>query len=299
MNSSKNAGQIAGLSRRDLLRWTAAGGLCAALAPSLLRAAEPKVTIPAYNTLSIEEEIALGRKFGAAYEQQVTMVRLPLVDTYLSGIVSKLAKASQQPNWPFEIKVVNLAAINACAIPGGLLYVNRGLLEFVENENEMVGCIAHEIGHVVARHTTNQLSRLFIARQLCERVKENVLKNNEVVTKIIETLGGPLVMLAQLHYSREAESEADLLGFYEMMRAGCHPKGLLDFFTSLQKVQRQQTAVDVMLSDHPATADRAKVMEHELATVNITAPLREQSVQFQALKGALRLLPPAPAPQKK
>jgi len=292
-----NPSMIAGFNRRDLLRWSAASGLLAALAPSLLRAAEPKVVIPPYNTLTVEEEIALGRKFGAAYEREVEILRLPLVETYLGGIVSRLAKASQQPNWPFQIKVVNLAAINAHAIPGGLLYVNRGLLEFVENENEMVGAIAHEMGHVVARHTTNQLSRAFIARQLYEKVKENVLRNNEVVSKIIETLGGAVLMLTELHYSREAESEADLLGFYEMLRAGWHPNGMLRFFNRLQAVQPQKSAVDVMLSDHPATAERAKVMERELLSVQITRPLREQSFQFEALRAALHLLPAAPAPR--
>jgi len=285
---------IASFNRRDLLRMSAAGSFLAAFVPGALRAAEPKVSIPPYNTLTIEEEIALGRKFGQAYEKHVEILRIMPIDSYLDGIVSKLAKASQQPSWPFQVKVVNSAVINASAIPGGLVYVNRGLLEFVEDENEMVGAVAHELGHVVARHTTNRLARIFIARQLYQQVKENVLRNNEVISKIIESLGGPVLMLAELHYDREAESEADLLGFYEMMRAGWHPNGLLRFFTRLQQVQNQQSAAEVMLSDHPATADRRAVMEKELASVKITAPLREQSLQFRAVKAALGLLPAPP-----
>jgi predicted Zn-dependent protease len=293
-----NRSILEGFNRRDLFRMSATGGLCAALAPTLLQATEPKVTVPPYNTLTVEEEIALGRKFAAAYEKEVQILKLPLVDSYLGGILSRLAAASQQPKWPFVVKVVNTGVINAQAIPGGIIYLNRGLLEWVENENEMVGAMAHEIGHVVARHTTNRLSRIFIARQLYEKVKANVLQNNEVISRIIESLGGPVLMLAELKYDRDAESEADLLGFYEMLRAGWNPRGLLLFFNRLQSVQRQQSAVDIMLSDHPATAERAKVMENELASVQITKPLREQSVEFQALKAALKVLPAPPAPKK-
>jgi predicted Zn-dependent protease len=128
-------------------------------------------------------------------------------------------------------------------------------------------------------------------------VKENVLRNNEVISKVIESLGGPVVLLAQLKYSRKNESEADMLGFYEMMRAGWHPNGLLKFFTRLQQNEKN-SLLDVMLSDHPASADRAEVIRKELTTVNITAPLTEQTLQFRALKAALSILPPAPKPQQ-
>jgi predicted Zn-dependent protease len=191
--------------------------------------------------------------------------------------------------------VVNSREVNASAIPGGFMYLQRGLLEFVEDENEMVGALAHEIGHVVARHTTNQLMLMFIARNLYQQVKRNILQDNEVIAEIIEALGGPLVMLAQLKYSRENESEADLLGFYEMLRAGWHPNGLIKFFARLRQMEGSRTPVDVMLSDHPDTGDREQTLRRELASVRITAPLKEQSVQFQNVKGVLRTLPAAPA----
>jgi predicted Zn-dependent protease len=266
---------------------------------ALAQASEPKVSTPSFNTLTEAEEIALGRKFAAQYEAKVQILRHAAIDEYMTGIMLKLGAASQKPSWPYRVKVVNSAEVNASAIPGGALYVQRGLLEFVEDENEMVGAIAHEVGHIVARHTTNQLMAAFLARNLYERVKKNLMLENTVVEQIIEALGGPLVLLAQLKYSRENESEADLLGFYEMLRAGWHPNGLLKFFIRLQKLEGQRNAIDVMLSDHPATAERAAVLRRELASVKITAPLREQTVQFQALKVALKLLPPAPQPAKK
>jgi beta-barrel assembly-enhancing protease len=285
------------MSRRHLFRMAGMGGAAALLHP-LLRAAEPKITTPPYNTLSREEELALGRKFSIEYEKEVEILRNPVIDAYLNGIVKKLGDNSQAPYWPYQVKVVNTSDINASAIPGGFLYLRRGLLEFVEDENEMVGALAHEVGHVVARHTTNQLALTFIAKNLYETIKKNLLMDNNVFTRVIEELGGAVFLIAKLKYSREQESEADLLGFYEMMRAGWHPNGLFKFFTRLQRVEPQKSQVDIMMSNHPASADRAHRMQKELDEVKINVPMREQTVQFKALKAALRILPPAPKPKE-
>jgi len=263
-----------------------------------LHAVEPHIVDKPYNTLTEEEEIALGRKFSAEYEKKVEIMHNPVIDAYLNNIIHKLGNASQRPHWPYQVKVVNSAVVNACAIPGGFLYLQRGLLEYVEDENEMVGAMAHEVGHVVARHTTNQLVLNFLAKNLYDRVKKNVLLNNDVIARVIEALGGPVVLLAELKYSRQAESEADMLGFYEMLRAGWHPNGLLKFFTRMEQNERGRTPFDVMLSDHPSSADRAAAIRRELASVQIATPLVEQTVQFKALKEALRLMPPAPKSAK-
>ena len=286
------------LSRRRFVGLAGLLGASALISPALLHAVEPHVQDKPYNTLTEEEEIALGRKFSAEYEKKVEMMHNPVIDAYLNSIIHKLGNASQRPHWPYQVKVVNSAVVNACAIPGGFLYLQRGLLEYVEDENEMVGAMAHEVGHVVARHTTNQLVLNFLAKNLYDRVKKNVLLNNDVISRVIEALGGPVVMLAELKYSRQNESEADMLGFYEMLRAGWHPNGLLKFFTRMQQNERGRTRFDVMLSDHPASADRAEAIRRELASVKITAPLMEQTVQFRALKEALKLMPPAPKPAK-
>jgi len=286
------------LNRRNFLGLAGVLGASALMPSALLHASEPKVKDAPYNTLTEEEEIALGRQFSAEYEKKVEILKNSIIDTYLNHIVRKLGDASQRPRWPYQVKVVNSAVINASAIPGGFLYLQRGLLEFVEDENEMVGALAHEIGHIVARHTTNQMVLAFRARKLYEQVKDNVLHNNEAVTRVIEALGGPVVLLAQLKYSRENESEADMLGFYEMLRAGWHPNGLLKFFTRLQKLEKEKSTIDIMLSDHPATEERADAIRKELTTVTITAPLVEQSMKFRALKTALKMMAPAPMPQQ-
>ena len=286
------------LSRRRFVGLAGLLGASALVSPALLHAVEPHIVDKPYNTLTEEEEIALGRKFSAEYEKKVEIMHNPVIDAYLNNIIHKLGNASQRPHWPYQVKVVNSAVVNACAIPGGFLYLQRGLLEYVEDENEMVGAMAHEVGHVVARHTTNQLVLNFLAKNLYDRVKKNVLLNNDVIARVIEALGGPVVLLAELKYSRQAESEADMLGFYEMLRAGWHPNGLLKFFTRMEQNERGRTPFDVMLSDHPSSADRAAAIRRELASVQIATPLVEQTVQFKALKEALRLMPPAPKSAK-
>jgi beta-barrel assembly-enhancing protease len=280
-------------SRRRFLELAGLSGIMGLVSP-LLHAVEPKVVDQPYNNLSEEEELALGRKFSAEYEKKVEIIDNPLIDAYLNDIVRKLGDASQRPKWPYQIKLVNSADVNASAIPGGFLYLQRGLLEFVQDENEMVGVIAHEVGHVVARHTTNALVLDFIARSIYEQVKKNILLDNDVIANLIETMGGPVVLLAKLKYTRENEAEADMLGFYEMYRAGWNPNGLLKFFTRLQAAEGSSNIFQVMLSDHPATADRANAIRRELAEVKPTTPLTEQSFQFLALKTALQMMPPAP-----
>jgi predicted Zn-dependent protease len=282
--------------RRAFLQFLGLAGLASLGSAGSLFATEPRVTTPPYNTFTEEEELALGRQFAAKYESKVEILSNPLIDAYLNDIVKKLGDASQRPQWPYQIKVVNDSDINASAIPGGFLYLHRGLLEFVSDENEMVGAIAHEVGHVVARHTTNQLSLLLIAQHVFDQVKHNILMDNDLFGQVLQQLGGPVVVLAQLRYSRQNESEADLLGFYEMLRAGWNPNGLYKFFTRLQQKTGSQNPVEVMLSDHPATEERARVMRRELESINIPSGLREQTFQFQALKLALGVMPAAPRP---
>src|SRR3954467_13215615 len=98
-------------------------GTAAFISPALLHAAEPHVRDQPYNTLTEEEEIALGKKFSAEYEKKVEIMHNPVIDAYLNHIIHKLGDASQRPHWPYQVKVVNSSVVNASAIPGGFLYL--------------------------------------------------------------------------------------------------------------------------------------------------------------------------------
>jgi predicted Zn-dependent protease len=267
-----------------------------AFVPSLL-AEEPHVS--QQSKISDADEIELGKKFGEQLEKEEPIVTNPVIDPYLTGIVRQLAAKSQRPNMPYHIKLVNSMDVNACSIPGGGLYLNRGLLELVTSEDQLVATLAHEIGHVVGRHAINQMLLTFQAKALLKPVLENLNKNNGIVEHIILRLGGAVGMLAMLHFSREDEAQADLLGFYEMLRAGWDPHGFIKLFALLEKVEKAAGGAPIpFLSDHPATPARLAAIQRELRSVRIPAGAKTDSMSFHACKAAMRLLPDPPKPKK-
>jgi beta-barrel assembly-enhancing protease len=282
-------------SRRAVL-----GGLLSLAVPTAVQrllADEPRITVPAYNTLSDEEEISLGRTFARKLEGQVEIVHNPLVERYLNSMVSDLASVSQRPNLPYNAKLVNSLEINAFSIPGGNVYVNRGLVEAIGSEDELAATLSHEIGDIVGRHVTNQLLLSFRARQVYQLVRNNLLKNNEEVAKVIDRLGGAVAMLALLHLSREDEFEADMLGFYEMVRAKYQPKGFIDLFGVFEELERRQgSSPSPFLRDHPPTPDRDARIRREMAQVQLSNDMRSDTLAFHAFKTAMNLVP---TPRKK
>jgi predicted Zn-dependent protease len=270
------------------------GAAVLALAPRLI-AEEPHVTVSPLNKLSDVDEIALGRRFSAEIEKEAPVVDNVLIDHYLGKIVEGLAAQSQRPNLPYSIKLINSHEPNAFSLPGGFLYVNRGLVELIGSEGELVAALAHEIGHVVARHAVNQLMVTFAARSVLKPVLDNLDKQNGVVDGIILKYGGALAMLAKLQFSRRDEGQADLLGFYEMLRAGWDPTGfvkLLKRFDDLEKTSG--STPNPFLSDHPPTPDRLEAIQRELTQVTIPSGAASNSMKFQVFKSAMALLPEPP-----
>lgn len=263
-------------------------GLAAAAA---VRAAEPRVSVPSYNTLTDAEEIALGRKFAGQLEKEMPILQIGALDNYVNGIVTELGRKSRRPNLRYVAKVVNTTDVNAVSLAGGHIFVFRGLLESVRNESELVGVLAHEVGHVVGRHSANQLMLNFRARQVYEIVKKNIELQNKVIEQIIEKFGGAAVMLAMLRYDREQEFEADLFGFYNMIRAGWDSEGMISFFRRSNLAAKESNWLEDALSTHPNPAVRARRLQAEAATLRMPADLSQDSVSFRAMKVGLRLLP--------
>lgn len=281
------------LSRRVFLRLSAA--LPLAGAASLLHAKEPQVTIPAYNTLTDEEEIAFGRKVAAEFDAKLPLLGNRILDDYVNTMVAKLGRASQRPNMDYQAKIINTAEVNAFSILGGHMYVYRGLLHFIESEAELAAVLGHEIGHVAGHHSANKIMLNVRAKQLYEVVKKNVLLQNEVIRQVIEKLGGPLAILAMMKYQRDYEFQADMLGFYEVLRCNWNPDGFTEFFDRIRKMTGDPDVLRKLLSDHPPPADRAARIRQEMTEVRMPARMTENSLSFKAMKLALATLPPLPA----
>jgi len=264
-----------------------------------LWADEPIVPDHSRDNMTDEQEIELGKQFGEQYEKEVSIVSNSMIDDYLGGMVRELAARSQRPNMPYYIKLVNTMDVNACSIPGGGVYLNRGLLELLGSEDELAATLAHEIGHVVGRHVVNQMARSFQARQMLKPVLENLNKDNGVVQQIILKLGGAVAMIAMLHFSREDEAQADLLGFYECLRAGWDPHGFVKEFEMIDKLEKASGGVQIpFMSDHPPTPARLAAMKREIALVTIPADAKTDSLSFHACKAAVRFMPAPPKPKK-
>ncbi len=289
---------MANWTRREWMYKAGFGAAALSVSPLLL-ADEPRIVDRTRGQVSDEDEIALGQKFAAQLEKESPIVSNPILDRYLDSLIQPLAAKSQRPNMPYSIKLINTMDVNASSIPGGGLYVNRGLLELVSSEDQLAATLAHEIGHIVGRHAINQMVLTFQAKALLKPVLENLNQQNGVVEQIIVKLGGAVAMLAQLHFSRQDEAQADLLGFYEMLRAGWDPRGFIKMFAMLDAVEKSSGgAPPVFLSDHPPTPERLAAMEREATLVSIPVDARSNSLAFQACKAALNLLPAPPKPRK-
>jgi predicted Zn-dependent protease len=260
-----------------------------------LLAQEPQVSRSPLNTLSDAEEVALGRKFGAELEKESKMLDVGPLNTYVNDIITRLGQKSQRPNLRYRARIIDSAVVNAVSLPGGYVYVYRGLLHEATSESELVGVLAHEVGHVAARHAANRIMLDFRARSLYEMVKKNLMIENNVITDIIQKMGGAVVMLALLQYGREAENEADMLGFYDMLRAGWDPRGMESFFRRLRTIQgRDPDFVEQILSTHPAPGQRAVRIHEELLKVRMPPDLVQDSLSFKTMKLGLSLLPAPP-----
>ena len=161
---------------------------------------------------------------------------------------------------PFTIKVIDSEEINAFALPGGFFFVNTGILLNADNEAEMAGVMAHEIGHVAARHGTRQATRGQLAQ--IGSIIPLIAVGGMAGYGIYEAMGA-IVPLSFLHFSRAMESEADLLGLEYMYKAGYDPEPFVDFFEKIESLEKKRPGtMSKPFATHPPTPDRiAKTQE--------------------------------------
>jgi predicted Zn-dependent protease len=264
-----------------------------------LGAEEPTPSKALYNTFSDEEEVAMGRKAAEETDQQINILNEPLLTAYLNHLGQKVARASRRPQIQYTFKIVNTDAVNAFSLPGGYVYIHRGLMDFAVNESELAGIVAHEVGHIVAYHSMNDVARRYWVDQGMYQLKKAGMLDNQQMVDMLEHYGGPMLLFADRKFSREEESEADMLGMYNAIRAGYDPQGLVSILARLSEFTGNPTLVEGLLMNHPLPGERVKALRAELQQHPAPRGLERDSVAFRAAKLQLKALLPPPPPKKK
>jgi len=229
--------------------------VAAALFSLSLASATPAAAI---NLFSVQQDAEVGRQAAQDAERQLPMLRDGTTEGYINAIVQRLAAVAPGPRFPYRARVVNAAEINAFALPGGYVYVNRGLIEAVRNEGELAGVLAHEMAHVAQRHGTSQATKAYGA-QMGVGLLGSLLGGRDHRLGVGEQIIGSLGLNALfMKFSRNAESEADRVGAQMMSRAGYDPMAMANFFDLLAAQQRgNPSAVSQFFSDHPSPQNRS------------------------------------------
>ncbi len=248
-----------------------------------------------FDLFSSQEEVQAGQQAAAQVSQQLPL--LPDNDPttkYVQRLGQRLAEHAPGEKWPYNFHVVNQKEINAFALPGGAIFVNLGTIQAADNESQLAGVLAHEISHVVQRHGTRAASKQMAAQlplALLGGMMGNSTLSRAAQLGISFGLGSYF-----LKNSRQAESEADLLGTDIMYDSGFDPHQMAVFFAKLQEQSGKQSAVAQFLSDHPDPGNRAGAVSQEVATLP-TKKYQKDSSEFLAVKKQVSGLQPMTADQ--
>jgi hypothetical protein len=255
---------------------------------------------PGWNVFSVQQDIEIGKEVSKQAEQQLVLLNDKKVDDYLNRLGQKLALKAPGAKYPYEFKCVNDASINAFALPGGFLYVNRGTIEAADNEAQLAGVIGHEIGHVALRHGTNQMTKA-TAMQLPLAVLGGVVGSDSIVgllTQVGANFGAQSILLK---YSRTAENQADLIGTQILYDNNYDPREMANFFMKLEEESKKSGGSPIQFfSDHPNPENRVASVNAEVAKMGGRhGSYQDDTAEFREIQRYVRSLPAAPkAPQQ-
>ena len=231
--------------------------LAAAIALTTACATNPVTGKKQMSLLSEAEELAIGQQQDAEIRREMGVYNDAELQRYVSDIGQQLARNSHRPNLPWTFTIVDSPAINAFALPGGYIYVTRGVLAYLDDESELAGVLGHEIGHVTARHAAQAYTR-----QAQANLGLTILSIFVPSTRPFADLGATGLGVLFLKHGREAELEADRLGVEYGSGAGYDPSGVPRFLSTLARVNAMsERGVPNWLSTHPDPGSRVTKAE--------------------------------------
>jgi len=240
------------------------------------------------NWYTLETQVKMGQQFAQQVEQSSHLITDPVVNEYVNRLGQNLSRNSDT-HLPFTIKILDIEEPNAFALPGGYMFVNAGTILLADDESELAGVMAHEIGHVAACHAARESTRGTMAG--IAMIPVVILTGGLAGLGVNEaaSYGIPAVFSK---FGRNFEAQADYLGVQYAYKAGYDPNGMINFFEKLQALEKRRPGFRMKLyGDHPQTPDRIAQSQREIGTI---LPPREQYVvsssDFEQAKKRLALI---------
>jgi predicted Zn-dependent protease len=238
--------------------------LCAPLLATC--AVNPATGAHELNLVSESEEISMGREAAASVPKQTPYYADSGVQSYVRELGLRLAAHSERPGLPWEFHVVDDPAVNAFALPGGFIFVTRGIMTDLNSEAELASVMGHEIGHVTARHSAQQITR--------QQIAQVGLVAGSIASSTFAQYAGTAsqgLQLLFLKFSRDDESQADMLGFRYALRTGYDVRAMRDVFVTLDGVTRASGGgrLPEWQSTHPAPANRISATDARIASTKV------------------------------
>ena len=236
-----------------------------------------------FSLVSVQDEIAIGREANAQVRKEVPEVRDPQVLGYIRSIGARLARQATGPRYPYSFSVADYREINAFALPGGPVWLHRGVIQTATNESQVAGVLAHEVAHIAQRHAAGQLTKGMMANLGLGLL--GAVLGNGAGASAAQTAAGFVTNGVFLKFSRDDEREADRIGLQLMRRAGWDGRGMVELFEILQhEARRNPGSVETFFSSHPSPQDRITRLKGDIGRSGGT----RDTAQFQQIKARLQ-----------
>lgn len=256
--------------------------------------AQTRVNMPK-NKYKVQDDLKIGREASVEVEKQFPILNDAQAQRYVESVgerlVASIPPQFQQPAFDYRFKLVNARDINAFALPGGPMYVNRGMIEAAKNEGEMAGVMAHEISHVALRHATAQQTKL--NNPLNQILGIGAILGGAILGGQTGAQLGQLVVAGQfLKYSRDYETQADILGSQILADAGYDPRDLANMFRTIEQQSGGGRAPE-WLSSHPDPGNRYQKINQEASVLRVSPNPIKVTREFSRVRERLQGMPRA------
>src|SRR5215467_2497821 len=246
---------------------------------------------PGWNLFSPQQDVQVGKQAASDAQRKLPMCNSKRADAYLTQLGKRLTDHlnTNGAQYPWEFHCVNDRSINAFALPGGYVFVNRGAIEAADNEGELAAVMAHELSHVALRHGTNQATKAQAAQAGVGIF--GAIFGGSTGGALLTQLGSFTAGGVLLKYSRSAETQADVMGTQVLYDSGYDPRSMAQFFEKLEQETKGKNPPE-FFSDHPSPDHRVERVNEEIDKLGgIPANAQRDSAEFEAVKREVMKLP--------